>query len=142
MTARFGRLLLFAAVPLGFVAGSLAWLASTEGALRWLAAASRTGARARTNQSRPQANTTPRRTTMETTRADLLSRGAKGGLALVAGGSVLVAGGSVLAMTNGRAFGSVDADTDTGKLNNADDLSPGTDQLLASSARRALPPGC
>ncbi|MGH3064435.1 MAG: ferritin-like domain-containing protein [Gaiellaceae bacterium] len=46
---------------------------------------------------------------METTRADFLSRGAKGGLALVAGGSVL-------AMTNGRAFGSVDADTDIAKL--------------------------
>ena len=49
---------------------------------------------------------------METTRADFLSRGAKGGLALVAGGSVLVAGGSVLAMTNGRAFGSVDVYVD------------------------------
>ena len=46
---------------------------------------------------------------METTRADFLSRGAKGGLALVAGGSVL-------AMTNGPAFGSVDADTDIAKL--------------------------
>lgn len=46
---------------------------------------------------------------METTRADFLSRGAKGGLALVAGGSVL-------AMTNGPAFGSVAADTDIAKL--------------------------
>ena len=46
---------------------------------------------------------------METNRADFLSRGAKGGLALVAGGSVL-------AMTNGPAFGSVDADTDIAKL--------------------------
>lgn len=46
---------------------------------------------------------------METTRADFLSRGAKGGLALVAGGSVL-------ALTNGPAFGSVTADTDIAKL--------------------------
>ena len=46
---------------------------------------------------------------METTRAAFLSRGAKGGLALVAGGSVL-------AMTNGPAFGSVAADTDIAKL--------------------------
>ena len=46
---------------------------------------------------------------METTRADFLSRGAKGGLALVAGGSVL-------ALTNGPALGSVTADTDIAKL--------------------------
>jgi rubrerythrin len=46
---------------------------------------------------------------METTRADFLSRGAKGGLALVAGGSVL-------ALTNGPAFGGVTADTDIAKL--------------------------
>lgn len=46
---------------------------------------------------------------METTRAAFLSRGAKGGLALVAGGSVL-------AMTNGPAFGSISADTDIAKL--------------------------
>jgi Ferritin-like domain len=46
---------------------------------------------------------------METTRAAFLSRGAKGGLALVAGGSVL-------AMTNGPAFGSVTADTGIAKL--------------------------
>src|SRR5262245_48688598 len=46
---------------------------------------------------------------METTRAAFLSRGAKGGLALVAGGSVL-------AMTNGPAFGSIAADTDIAKL--------------------------
>lgn len=46
---------------------------------------------------------------METTRAAFLSRGAKGGLALVAGGSVL-------SMTNGSAFGSVAADTDIAKL--------------------------
>ena len=46
---------------------------------------------------------------METTRAAFLSRGAKGGLALVAGGSVL-------AMTNGPAFAGVTADTDIAKL--------------------------
>ena len=46
---------------------------------------------------------------METTRAAFLSRGAKGGLALVAGGSVL-------ALTTGSAFGSVAADTDIAKL--------------------------
>jgi hypothetical protein len=46
---------------------------------------------------------------METTRAAFLSRGAKGGLALVAGGSVL-------AMASGPAFGSVAADTDIAKL--------------------------
>jgi hypothetical protein len=46
---------------------------------------------------------------METTRAAFLSRGAKGGLALVAGASVL-------AMTNGPAFGSITADTDIAKL--------------------------
>ena len=46
---------------------------------------------------------------METTRAAFLSRGAKGGLALVAGGSVL-------ALTNGPALGSVTADTDIAKL--------------------------
>ncbi len=46
---------------------------------------------------------------METTRAAFLSRGAKGGLALVAGGSVL-------AMTSGPAFGSAAADTDIAKL--------------------------
>jgi hypothetical protein len=46
---------------------------------------------------------------METTRAAFLSRGAKGGLALVAGGSVL-------AMTSGPAFGSVAVDTDIAKL--------------------------
>jgi ferritin-like protein len=46
---------------------------------------------------------------METTRAAFLSRGAKGGLALVAGGSVL-------ALTNGPAFGSVTADADIAKL--------------------------
>jgi hypothetical protein len=46
---------------------------------------------------------------METTRAAFLSRGAKGGLALVAGGSVL-------AMTSGPALGSVSSDTDIAKL--------------------------
>jgi hypothetical protein len=46
---------------------------------------------------------------METTRATFLSRGAKGGLALVAGGSVL-------ALSSGPAFGSVTADTDIAKL--------------------------
>ena len=46
---------------------------------------------------------------METTRAAFLSRGAKGGLALVAGGSVL-------AMASGPAFGSGMADADIAKL--------------------------
>ena len=46
---------------------------------------------------------------METTRAAFLSRGAKGGLALVAGGSVL-------AMTTGPAFGSASGDADIAKL--------------------------
>ena len=46
---------------------------------------------------------------METTRAAFLSRGAKGGLALVAGGSVL-------AMTTGPAFGGTAADADIAKL--------------------------
>ncbi|GIU93634.1 MAG: hypothetical protein KatS3mg012_0091 [Gaiellaceae bacterium] len=46
---------------------------------------------------------------METTRAAFLSRGAKGGLALVAGGSLLAA-------TSGPAFGSVTADSDIAKL--------------------------
>jgi hypothetical protein len=46
---------------------------------------------------------------METTRAAFLSRGAKGGLALVAGGSVL-------AMTTGPALGSPTADADIAKL--------------------------
>ena len=46
---------------------------------------------------------------METTRAAFLSRGAKGGLALVAVGSVL-------AMTTGPAFGSASGDADIAKL--------------------------
>ena len=46
---------------------------------------------------------------METTRAAFLSRGAKGGIALVAGGSVLAA-------TTGNAFGARTADTDIAKL--------------------------
>ena len=46
---------------------------------------------------------------METTRAAFLSRGAKGGLALVAGGSLL-------AVASGPAFGSISADTDIAKL--------------------------
>lgn len=46
---------------------------------------------------------------METTRAAFLSRGAKGGIALVAGGSVLAA-------TTGNAFGARAADTDIAKL--------------------------
>jgi hypothetical protein len=46
---------------------------------------------------------------METTRAAFLSRGAKGGLALVAGGSVLAA-------ATGPAFGSVTADADIAKV--------------------------
>jgi hypothetical protein len=46
---------------------------------------------------------------METTRAAFLSRGAKGGLALVAGGSLL-------AVTSGPAFGAATADTDIAKL--------------------------
>jgi rubrerythrin len=45
----------------------------------------------------------------ETTRAAFLSRGAKGGLALVAGGSLLAA-------TSGPAFGAATADTDIAKL--------------------------
>jgi rubrerythrin len=46
---------------------------------------------------------------METTRAAFLSRGARGGIALVAGGSVLAA-------TAGSAFGAGTADTDIAKL--------------------------
>ncbi len=46
---------------------------------------------------------------METTRAAFLSRGAKGGLALVAGGSLL-------AVTSGPAFGATTADADIAKL--------------------------
>ena len=46
---------------------------------------------------------------METTRAAFLSRGAKGGLALVAGGSLL-------AVTSGQALGATAADTDIAKL--------------------------
>ena len=46
---------------------------------------------------------------METTRAAFLSRGARGGIALVAGGSVLAA-------TTGTAFGARTADTDIAKL--------------------------
>jgi hypothetical protein len=46
---------------------------------------------------------------METTRAAFLSRGAKGGLALVAGGSLL-------AVAQGTALGAVKADTDIAKL--------------------------
>jgi Ferritin-like domain len=47
---------------------------------------------------------------METTRAAFLSRGAKGGLALVAGGSVLAMA------TGGPALGAATADTDIAKL--------------------------
>ena len=46
---------------------------------------------------------------METTRAAFLSRGAKGGLALVAGGSLL-------AVASGPALGAVNADSDIAKL--------------------------
>jgi rubrerythrin len=46
---------------------------------------------------------------METTRAAFLSRGAKGGLALVAGGSLL-------ALAEGPAFGAGTADSDIAKL--------------------------
>jgi ferritin-like protein len=46
---------------------------------------------------------------METTRAAFLSRGAKGGLALVAGGSLL-------AVASGPALGAATADTDIAKL--------------------------
>ncbi len=46
---------------------------------------------------------------METTRAAFLSRGAKGGLALVAGGSLL-------AVTSGPALGATSADSDIAKL--------------------------
>ena len=46
---------------------------------------------------------------METTRATFLTRGARGGIALVAGGSVLAA-------TTGTAFGARTADTDIAKL--------------------------
>ena len=46
---------------------------------------------------------------METTRAAFLSRGAKGGLALVAGGSLL-------AVASGPALGAVSADSDIAKL--------------------------
>ena len=46
---------------------------------------------------------------METTRAAFLSRGARGGIALVAGGSVIAA-------TTGTAFGARTADTDIAKL--------------------------
>jgi hypothetical protein len=44
-----------------------------------------------------------------TTRAEFLTRGAKGGLALVAGGSIL-------SLAQGTAFGAVTADTDIAKL--------------------------
>jgi len=47
--------------------------------------------------------------TMETTRATFLSRGARGGLALVAGGSLLAA-------ASGSAFGAAQADTDIASL--------------------------
>ena len=46
---------------------------------------------------------------METTRAAFLSRGARGGIALVAGGSILAA-------TTGSAFGASTTDTDIAKL--------------------------
>ena len=44
-----------------------------------------------------------------TTRAQFLTRGARGGLALVAGGAVL-------SLAEGTAFGAVTADTDIAKL--------------------------
>ncbi len=52
---------------------------------------------------------------METTRAAFLSRGAKGGLALVAGGSLL-------AVAGGPAFGAATTDTDIAKLAAAAEL--------------------